>query len=467
MPTFKSSRTISRRTVLRGALGCTAIALGLPPLEAMFNANGTAYAQGAPLPKRMGIFFWGGGIKHDRWVPTTTGTAWTPSLELEPFATAGVKEYVNILTGMNIKTGSPQGHHAGAGGILSGVPLVVQPKGSAPFKSTFGGPSLDQVAANVIGTTTKFKSLEVGISSRINGGEGTALQYLSHTGPDAPLPPLYDPVKVFDRLFAGFTPPATGGMPAAPVVDVTLALRKSVMDAVLSDITGLRARASAADKVRLDAHFANIRGIENRLTMTGTSAPPPKSCTLPVKPTPFTDKSNHELLEERTKVMSDLIAVSFACDLTRVASMMFSGGTNGTLFWQVNATDGHHNLTHDEPGDQPLVHACTVFTMKCFAQLLVSLKGVPEGAGNVLDNTVIYGSSDVADGKLHSITNHPLVIAGRGGGFLKYPGIHYKSPNGENTNLALLSVLKAAGLPLTSFGTGSSGVTSSLTAIEA
>ena len=52
------------------------------------------------------------------------------------------------------------------------------------------------------------------------------------------------------------------------------------------------------------------------------------------------------------------------------------------------------------------------------------------------------------------------------GGFLKYPGVHYKS-NGENTNLALLSVLKAAGLPLTSFGTGASAVTASLTGIEA
>src|SRR4030095_1604436 len=76
MPTFK----ISRRTVLRGTMGGAAVAFGLPPLEAMFNANGTAYAQGAPLTKRMGIFFWGGGVKHDRWTPATTGSAWTPSL---------------------------------------------------------------------------------------------------------------------------------------------------------------------------------------------------------------------------------------------------------------------------------------------------------------------------------------------------------------------------------------------------
>jgi hypothetical protein len=459
MPTFK----LSRRTVLRGTLGGAAVAFGLPPLEAMFNASGTALAQGAPMARRLGIFFWGGGVKHDRWNPTTTGSAWTPSPGLQPLADAGIKDYVSVMTGMTIKTGNPQGHHAGAGGILSGVPLVVQPKGTAPFKSTFGGPSLDQVAAGVIGTTSKFKSLEVGISSRVNGSEGTTLRYLSHNAPDSPNPPIYDPAQVFTRMFTGFQAPSGTGAP--PVADVTLALRKSVIDAVLPDIAALRTRCSASDKARLDQHQANVRAIENRLTMT-TTAPPPKSCAAPMKPAVITDKSNHELVEERTGIMSDLVAMSLACDLTRVFSMMFSGGTNETLFWQVDATDGHHSLTHDEPGDQPLVHACTVYTMKCFARLLTAMKGISEGAGNVLDNSVVYASSDVSDGKAHSITDYPLLIAGRGGGFLKYPGVHYKS-NGENTNLALLSVLKAAGLPLTSFGTGASAVTSSLAGIEA
>jgi hypothetical protein len=460
MPTFK----LSRRTVLRGTLGGAAVAFGLPPLEAMFNANGTAHAQGTPVIKRMGIFFWGGGVKHDRWTPPTTGSNWMPSPALQPLVDAKINDYVSVLTGMNLKTGNPQGHHAGSGGILSGVPLVVQPKGTAPFKSTFGGPSLDQVAAGVVGTSSKFKSLEVGVSSRINGNEGTTLRYLSHNGPDSPNPPIYDPVQVYTRMFTGFTAPSGTGAP--PMPDVTLALRKSVMDAVLPDLATLRARASASDKVRLDQHLSNVRSIENRLTTTA-SAPPPKSCTVPMKPAAVTDKSNHELVEERTAVMSDLVAISLACDLTRVFSMMYSGGTNETLFWQVNATDGHHSLTHDEPGDQPLVHACTVFTMKCFARLLNALKGISEGAGNLLDNTAVYASSDVSDGKAHSITDYPLLVAGRGGGFLKYPGVHYHSTTGENTNLALLSVLKATGLPLTSFGTGDSAVTKSLTAIEA
>lgn len=462
------SRKVSRRTVLRGTLGGAAIAFALPPLEAMFNGNGTAYAQGAPLPRRMGIFFWGGGVKQDRWVPATTGAAWTPSAALEPLAAAGIKDYVSVLTGMNIKTGNPQGHHAGQAGILSGVPLVSQPKGTAPFKSTFGGPSLDQIVADAIGATSKFKSLEVGISKRVVGGEGTTLHYLSHNGPDSANPPEYDAAKVFNRIFgADFVAPS-GGTAPMPVVDVSKVLRKSVLDAVSSDVTGLKAKVGAVDKARLDQHFENIRAIENRI---GTTSGMPGSiaqamCSKPTNPGSFADMSGKEMIEEKMKGMSDLIAMALACDQTRVFSMMFSGSVCGTVYWQVGATGGHHDLTHNEAGDQPLVHASTVFTMKMFALLLQTLKNIPEGAGNLLDSIAILASSDTADGKAHSITDYPILVAGRAGGALKHPGVHYRSMK-ENTSLVLMSLLRSVGLPLTEFGLGNGKVTTGCSAIEA
>jgi len=71
---------LNRRTVLRGALGGVGISVGLPPLEAMFNANGTAYAQSnAAIPKRLGLFFWGNGVKLDRWVPAPPARGGRPA----------------------------------------------------------------------------------------------------------------------------------------------------------------------------------------------------------------------------------------------------------------------------------------------------------------------------------------------------------------------------------------------------
>ena len=210
--------TINRRTVLRGTIGGVGISVGLPPLEAMFNGNGTAYAQSAgSLPKRLGIFFWGNGVKLDRWVPTNTGAGWTPSPSLQPFADAGVKDYVNVVSGMNIMSGNERAHHAGVVGIMSGAPLTEQPHPNSAYVSTYTKPSIDQVAAAVIGQTTKFKSLEVGVSKRSNGSEGTSLKYLSHNGPDSSNPPEYNPLNVFNRLFgADFTPPAAGRPSSTP-----------------------------------------------------------------------------------------------------------------------------------------------------------------------------------------------------------------------------------------------------------
>src|SRR4051812_33803238 len=114
MPTLK----LGRRTLLRGALAGAGAALALPTLEAMLNGNGTALANGRALPRRLGVFFWGNGIRHKYWVPRERGSAWMLSEELEPLA--AVKSYVNVVTGMNVKTGNEQGHHAGTVGILSG-----------------------------------------------------------------------------------------------------------------------------------------------------------------------------------------------------------------------------------------------------------------------------------------------------------------------------------------------------------
>lgn len=460
MPRLK----ISRRTVLKGTAAGVAVGFGLPPLEAMFNSNGDALAQGQPIPVRMGIFFWGDGVKPDRWVPAVTGAGWTPSASLLPLMTAGVHDYVNVVSGMVEKASIERGHHSGTVGILSGGPLTVQPAGGAPFRSTFTLPSVDQVAANIIGTTSRFKSLEVGVSTRVNSVEGTTLQFLSHSGPDSPNPPEYDPAALYNRIFgAGFTPP--GEEPA--VVDATLGFRKSVLDSVLADLTSLRERVSATDKARIDKHADNVRTMENRLVannaVSGSAA-----CAQPTNPGSFMDQNGNEQIAAKTAAMSDLIAMALACDQTRVFSMMFTGSVAGTIFSEANVNGGHHQLTHDEPGDQPMVQATTVYTMEMFAVLLNALKAIPEGAGNLLDSCVILGTSDTSDGRFHNLLDYPILIAGKAGGFLKYPGIHYRSPTGdENTSNALLTVLRAAGTNLDTVGSQDGLSTTSCSAIEA
>ena len=87
--------SLTRRTFLRGVLGGASLSLGLPAFEAFLNANGTAWADGAPLPLRFGTWFWGCGMNPSRWNPTSAGLGpdWELTTELAPVAP--IREHLN------------------------------------------------------------------------------------------------------------------------------------------------------------------------------------------------------------------------------------------------------------------------------------------------------------------------------------------------------------------------------------
>jgi hypothetical protein len=78
------TRQIGRRSLLRGMLYGSAVGIALPTLDLMLNDHGTAYADGTPLPKRFGVFFWGNGVRLNKWTPQALGAGYTLSEELAP-----------------------------------------------------------------------------------------------------------------------------------------------------------------------------------------------------------------------------------------------------------------------------------------------------------------------------------------------------------------------------------------------
>lgn len=434
-------RRVDRRTVLRGLCSGAAVSVGLPMLEAMLDTHGVALADGSQLPKRFGVFFWGNGVRRAQYIPKTTG-----SYELTEALSAlsNVKDYVSVVSGYDIKTGNERGHHAGCVGILSGAPMISQDPKGAPYASTFSAPSVDQVVAQAVGGSTRFRSLEVGVSKNVTTGEGTTLRYLSHNGPDNPNPPEYSPKALYARVFGmGFT---AGGMQTA--VDPKLALRRSVLSAVKEDVTSLRARLGKNDQRRIDQHFESIRALENQISASEGAPPTAAACSAPGMPMDSAGDSN---LSATNLAMSKLLAMALACDQTRVFSVQFSGSVGGTSYPELKISGNHHSLTHDEAGDQPQVRSITGFIMARFATLLETLMGVQEGQGNLLDRCVILASSDCSEGQPHSIDNYPILVAGGGAGALVHPGVHIKGTSG-NASDVLLTLLQAMDLQLTTFG---------------
>jgi hypothetical protein len=450
-------RRIARREVLRGLAYGGAVCVGLPILESMLDSHGRALADGTPLPKRFGVFFWGNGVRLAHFTPSTTGAGFQLTESLQPFA--NVKDYLSVVSGFDIKTGNERGHHAGCVGILSGAPMVSQNPNGAPYASTFSQPSIDQVVAASVGKTTRFRSLELGVSRSVTTGEGTTLRYLSHNGPDNPNPPEYSPKALYARVFGmGFTAPNQ-----TAAVDPKLALRRSVLSAVRDDATALRARLGKSDQQRIDQHFDSIRALENQISAVEQAPPPPLSCRMP---SAAQDTSGDQNLTATNASMAGLLSLALACDQTRVFSVQFSGSVGGTSYPELKISTNHHSLTHDEAGDQPQVQSITVFVMQRFAALLEALKGIQEGDGNLLDRSVILASSDVSEGQPHSINNYPILVAGGGGGKLVHPGVHFKGKN-NNASDVLLTLLQTMDLPVTEFGQGGGHTTTAVSALRA
>lgn len=440
--------------MLRGAAGA---ALAIPTLDAMLNNHGTAFANGAALPKRFVVWFFGNGVRPESWVPQVKGATWSLSSELSPLEdnvrNIHLKDYVSVVSGYNVKSGL-YGHENGITGMLSGAPPLVL----SADTSKFSAPTFDQIVAKSIAGTTPFPSIQLGVSRRITNGP--SLKFLSHKGPDEPLTPWTEPVDVFNRLF---------GSTAAN--DPKNVLRTNILDAVKGDLAKLSAKVGSADKQRLDAHATAISEMRHRLVTTQTA---PASCVKPAAPTLKNVPVNgQEPYEAVNRVMSDLMAMALACDLTRVVSYQFTPAVGGHFFdalpvpFPFNISlYSEHEITHNG-NVQGRVHEAVLYTMRNLAYTLNKLKTTAEGAGNLLDASCVLATTEVSLGLDHSTNNMPILIAGKAGGALKYPGIHHGSTTGQNTSDVMLALLQAVGVPATSAGVGPGLSTTPCTAILA
>lgn len=438
---------LSRRTLLRGMLGGAAVCVGLPMLDIFVNSSGTALADGSAFPTRFGLFFWGNGMIPNQWVPSATGSGadWELSDQLSPLLP--VKEQLCVVTGTNVRVPNVLPHGAGPGGILTGHAITVT--GSDEY--TLSQPSIDQVLANEFGNLTRFRSIEVGVQPESRGK--------SYNGPHSQNPPENSPIALYQRLFgADFVEPGDD-----PILDPKLALRRSVLDAVMADSARLRSRVGVNDQIRLEQHFDGIRDLEQRLQRLEEDPPNLASCMrAPMPHANYPDVDGRPPLHEISAAMADILAMAFACDQSRIFSMWFSEPVGNVLY--PGATKGHHQLTHDEGGEQVQVNMITKYIMQGYSDLLQRLRAIPEGDQTLLDHCAVFATSDVSFGRQHKLEDYPILIGGSGNGYFRTDQ-HYRSL-GESSSKVLYSLLRSQGLTLPSFGSGDAFTTEGLSAIE-
>jgi len=458
---------ISRRFALRGVLGGIGVAMWLPVLDAMCNNNGTAFAAGDPLPTSFGIWFWGNGIHTDVWTPKATGNgdAWQLPTNLSDFDT--VKDGMTLVTGLDMMDAKFKGHGwgvvyvlAGGDGTICNVTSDVDKTPSHHYETTDATqyqPTIDQTIADAIHKNEPFKSFETGmIPFSGDVAMGTVGSNLAHRGKNDFLPPKRDPKLIFDTLF-GATVPSTGGAGTGSggstgvPSDISFKPRRSVLDAVLDDANRLRMSLGADDAKRLDSHMDGIRSLEMRIPdVSGTGGASgggggttPTGCKVPEAP-PMTLAD----MTAKSQAINRLIVAALSCNLTRVYTHLWSGPRSDSTYPTLSLNGAHHAYTHGTDGQEP--RKIEKYIMSQYADLAKLMKATPMGAGTVLDNTLCYGVSEVAEPHNHIMTNYHIVLMGHAGG--KLPGNRHVRLVGRKVTELGLTMQQVMGMNVTSWG---------------
>ncbi len=193
-----------------------------------------------------------------------------------------------------------------------------------------------------------------------------------------------------------------------------------------------------------------IRALEQRIealgtgtgTGTGTAA-----CNPMAPPMTLAD------LTAKSQAMNQLIVAALSCNLTRVYSHLWSGARDENHYPIIQLDSEHHSLTHADGPDGPSnTKAASIekYIMSQYADLAKVMKATPMGAGTVLDSTLLYGISDVAEPSGHIMSNYHIVLMGHAGG--KLPGNrHVRLPGRKVTELQL-TMQQIMGMPVTTWG---------------
>ena len=441
---------LSRRTFLRGV----GVTMSLPLLDAMVPAS-TALAQTAAKPNvRLGLCFIPHGAVMNQWTPATTG-----ALELSPILQplAAHKDRVVVLSNLAHAMAGPQGP-GDNGGDHTRSPAVflngVHPK-RTDGADIYAGVTIDQIAAQKIGLETPLPSLELatedysGLVGSCDVGFSCAyMNTISWRTPTTPLPMEINPRLVFDRLFGD-------GATAAERLE-RIEQQRSILDAITGQVRRLQGGLGANDRNRVAEYLDTVREIERRIQLSekqNTNS----DLSVPVSPSGIPD--DHQ---EHSKLMFDLMALSFQADITRISTFMMAREVSYRTFPTLGIAEAFHPASHHQNNATRLetLQKINQHHVGLVTHLLDRLKATPDGDGTLLDHSLILYGSAMSNSNVHNHAPLPVLVAGGAAGRMK-GGRHLSYPEGTPMSNLLLTILDKAGVHQEQVG-DSTGVLSEL-----
>jgi len=396
-------RQFDRRQFLSG-LGVT---LALPWLESSAMAA-------APRPKRLVCVGNHLGFYPGNFFPKIAGRDYVPTSTLKPLD----KHRDDLTVFSHLDHGLNGGHRAVQGFLNS---IKKEEAAGFPLKNI----SLDQAAAEHVGSATRFPSVNTGI---VNGTD------MCWTRAGVHVPPVSNPAKLFRALFVN------SPQEARTVERARLQHRGSVLDALRDSASALNRTLNADDRSKLDQYLTSVRDVERRLQMSKEwlDRPKPKSPIAEVQ-----DEERQHV--DEVALFYDLMALALQTDSTRIATLETGMG------FRTSELDlgSYHGISHHgkAPGRIDQLRIIESFLSTKLGNFIARLK-----EAQIFDNTLIVFGSGMSDASSHSNRNLPVLLAG---GDLEHRG-HLVCPSAQDQRVPLanlwLSVLQWFGSEASRFG---------------
>ncbi len=417
----------TRRTFLKAA----GITIALPLLESLPRVTAGDVGQGSP--RRLVCVGNEFGMYPGSFWPSSTGADYelTPLLKpLEPHR----REFTLFS---HLDHGMKGGHFA-VHTYLTGV------KAAEAKSMPEGGISLDQRAAEFVGSATRFPSLTIGSEDGLHGG-----CQMSWTRTGTRVPPIQGPRELFRALFVD------DGADAKRLAADRVRLQGSILDAVLGDATSLGRRISKTDSQKLDEYLASVRDVETKLQLDRHWQ------NIPKPSTDYPEPQNQGLTKDLPAIY-DLMALALQTDSTRVATLEIGGSFAAS---DLGIRKGYHSVSHhgQDPANIELLVQIEMYQMEQFARFLDKLGSLrePNSDGTLLDHTMALLGSGMGNANSHTNSDLPIILAG--GGFRH--GEHKQYPQESRRRVPLcnlfVSMLQQFGVETDTFGT-STGTLSGL-----
>ena len=397
---------LSRRRFLQG----TGFALTLPA----FDSLTVGAAAGEKTPRRLVCVGNHLGFYPGNFFPQTAGKDYVATSTLKP-----LEAHRDDLTVFSNLDHELNGGHRAVQGFLTSIKK--EESSGFPEKNI----SLDQAAAEQVGSATRFPTINTGI---VNGTD------MCWTRAGVHVPPVNNPAKLFRGLFVN------SPQDVRAVERTRLQHRGSVLDALRDSASALNRTLNSADSSKLDQYLTSVRDVERRLQMSKEwlDRPKPKSPIAEVQ-----DEERQHI--DEVALFYDLMALALQTDSTRIATLETGMGFRTSEL----DLDGYHGISHHgkAPGRIDQLRIIESFLSTKLGNFITRLK-----EAQIFDNTLIVFGSGMSDASSHSNRNLPVLLAGGG---LEHRG-HLVCPSDQHQRVPLanlwLSVLQWFGSEASRFG---------------